>query len=314
MTDIILGLAIVWCLAAGLFVLALWVGGKVSGRVAALIGVVPAAAIGLHAFVLYDNPRLVWVLPVSSLVVVGNVTPLAVAFLGGLAWRHVPRPLVRKLAIVTPLFAVCVLVAYAGLLGGPPRCVNRVEDKIGLQSSQATGPVSAAATLLRLHGVAATESEMAALCLTRGWGTSRLGLYRGLKLKTASTPWDVELVSWTLEQLRDKPPEPVLILLEREDDATGAPRRQSAWGLVRMLPEVVVFIGFADDEIVDVGDPAVGREQWNVRNIRKAWQGLAFRLVRRSPAQPTEAAAAPSTAPATRLDQGEPLPASRQEP
>ena len=280
MTDIHIGLALVWLIAAVLFGLALWVGKRVGKWTAAALAIVPAAAIGVHAFVLFDNPRLVWALPVPNLVVVGNITPLAVMLLAGLAWRHIPPPVLRKLCMLVPLIVVCLLMAYAGLLGGPPRCYGLKKGDVGIQSSAATAAASAAATFLSLNGIEATEEEMARLCLSRRWGTSRLGLYRGLKLKTAGTAHDVELVAWTLDELRNKPPEPVLILLEREDDFTNAPRRHSSWGLMRALPEVVVFFGF-EGEIVNVGDPAMGREQWNVRNIEKAWQGIAFRLVPR---------------------------------
>src|SRR5690606_12744726 len=62
---------------------------------------------------------------------------------------------------------------------------------------------AAAATLLRHYDIPATETELVDLCLTRLEGTSLHGLYRGLKLKTAGTPWDVEAFNGNLEQLHE---------------------------------------------------------------------------------------------------------------
>src|SRR5439155_26252660 len=61
---------------------------------------------------------------------------------------------------------------------------NRWRRDICLQTSHATSSPAAAATLLRSHGIDTTEEEMARLCLTNPDGTSLLGLYRGLRLKT----------------------------------------------------------------------------------------------------------------------------------
>lgn len=285
MTDIYVGLGAVAVLAAGLFVLGQWLGKKLSRRWAAVVGLVPAAAIAAHVAVLLDNPRWAWALPVPNLVVVGDISPLAVAFLGGLAWRHIPPPVVRKLTFVVPLFIICILVSYWRLLGQPPRCTDSVLEGVAVQSSPATAAPAAAAAFLSLNGIETTEGEMAGLCLTRSWGTTRLGLYRGLKLGTTDAPQDLQLVSWTLEELREKPSGPVLLLLDEELDQTGDPRGGSRWGLARTLPAVAVFVGFATDETVDVVDPSVGREQWHIHYLKLAWQGLAYRLVPRDAAE-----------------------------
>ncbi|MFW6161911.1 MAG: hypothetical protein ACODAJ_04030 [Planctomycetota bacterium] len=285
MTDVYVGLGVMAVLAAGLFVLGQWLGKKLSRRWAVVVGLVPAAAIAAHLVVLLDNPRWAWVLPVPNLVVVGDISPLAVAFLAGLAWRHIPPPVVRKLTYIVPLCVISILVSYWRLLGQPPTCQNAVVEGATLQSSPATAAPAAAASFLSLNGIETTEGEMARRCLTRSWGTTRLGLWRGLKLRTADAPQDVQLVSWTLDELRQKPSGPVLLLLDKELDQTGDPRGWSRWGLARTLPAVGVFLGFETDEVVDVVDPNAGREQWNIRHLRLAWQGLAYRLVPDEPAE-----------------------------
>ena len=70
-----------------------------------------------------------------------------------------------------------------------------------MQSRGASCGPCCAVTLLRHCGIEADEREMSDLCLTTKSGTPSLGLYRGLKLKTNDTPWDVEVVRGDLEQL-----------------------------------------------------------------------------------------------------------------
>jgi len=43
----------------------------------------------------------------------------------------------------------------------------------------------------------------------------------------------------------------------------------------------VVFLGFADQDKVDMADPKVGREQWFVQGLTDLWKGQGFRLVPR---------------------------------
>ena len=96
-----------------------------------------------------------------------------------------------------------LLAATWPLLGRTPACSERW-DELGtcLQTTDYTCSPACAATLLKKYGIAATEQEMAELCLTRR-GTSWQGLYRGLKLKTAGTDWDVA----GLPAAPDEPPE-----------------------------------------------------------------------------------------------------------
>ena len=67
---------------------------------------------------------------------------------------------------------------------------------------------------MREHGIQASEQEMVELCLTRADGTPALGLYRGLKLKTRGTPWNVEVFRSGLEDLRNADRWPVILLVD----------------------------------------------------------------------------------------------------
>lgn len=96
------------------------------------------------------------------------------------------------LMVATGLLASYLAAAGWSLRGDHTRLCGTV-DRWGvcLQTSPySCGPASAAA-LLRLHGVSATEREMADLCLTRPGntlvsGTSDCGLARGLRAKLGS--------------------------------------------------------------------------------------------------------------------------------
>ena len=153
-----------------------------------------------------------------------------------------------------------------------------------VQTTPATCSPAAAATLLRAHGIAATEAEMAALCLTRERGTAALGLYRGLKLKTAGTPWDVEVFHTDPAGLRALVPAGPAILTVRFDPGPGIdPRYEQLWGWLPGVQHTVVVFGFtaAADGKVEMGDPVAGREHWSAKDLSVLWHGEGMRLVKR---------------------------------
>jgi len=278
--DLYQGIAAMWLLAACVFFVALRAGREMSRREATVFAAPALALIGLHSFVLLDNPRLAALLPVSNLVVVGNWLPLGVGWLAGLAWRHVPRPVWRKLLAVVPLTAVCAWHSYGWMRGEPPRCGDFWRSGVCIQTSRATCSAACAATLLKAHGIEASEAEMARLCLSRSWGTTRLGLYRGLKLKTAGS-YEVKPLSWTLDELRERSRRPVLLHVRLEPGAEVDPRYARDWGWTPGQAHAVVLFRFLPDDLVEMGDPSVGREKWHVDSLRVLWRGDGMRLVPR---------------------------------
>lgn len=248
--------------------------------------VLAVGALWLHAYVLLDNPLLARWLPFSNLVVVGNWSPLAAAFLAGLAWRRIPGGIPRKYVLLVPLMGLCLYRAYGPLAGEPPRCGDLWERGVVLQSSPSSCSAAAAATLLSAHGIPATEREMAELCLTRQWGTSNHGLYRGLKLKTGGTKYAVETFSGTAKELLERMDGPVLLLVRLEEGADVDPKYQSQWGWLPGVTHAVVFFkvgvevdGGTHPGLLDMGDPATGREAWTAKAIDDLWHGVGIRLV-----------------------------------
>jgi hypothetical protein len=77
-----------------------------------------------------------------------------------------------------------------------------------------------------------------------------LGTYRGLRIKTSNTPWRVHVLSHaTLAELR----------------------------------HAVVIFGFLPNNKIDMGDPSVGREKWNVESLNTLWNGEGILLYGNTP-------------------------------
>jgi hypothetical protein len=197
------------------------------------------------------------------------------------------------------LVAITLYLSFAHLALAPPVCADLWIDSVCIQTSRVTCSAAAAATLLRAHGIAATEHELARLCLTRRSGTSRLGLYRGLALKTRDSRWRVEVFGGNLELLREtfanRPGAAIMPELSLGSPASGPvilfvglpaksgldPRYADQWGWLPGVQHAVVFDGFAGDRRVIVGDPSMGAEYWLEQGVRDLWwSGVGLRLVR----------------------------------
>jgi hypothetical protein len=224
-------------------------------------------------------------------IVVGNWIPPLTGFLAGLAWSLIARTaqptgsravLARRLAVVLALQALAWLAVLRPIWGAAPRCRDRWEGDICIQTTDFTCTAACAATLVKAHGIGATEQEMAELCLTRE-GTPWQGLYRGLKIKTKGTPWDVEVVHGGLDRLRSLPDGPAIL-------AAGVPRGPR---VARIYTErygwtpgdwhSVLFFGFLGNGLVAMADPTpgIGRENWSEDDLRVLWRGRGMRLVPR---------------------------------
>ena len=121
---------------------------------------------------------------------------------------------------------------------------------------------------------------MTQLCLTSKRGTPLLGVYRGLKLKTRDTQWEVEVVRSSVDQLRQGNSFPVVVPVRLE----SPPVMGAGW--LRGQDHAVVLFGFTRDDRAVVGDPTLryrGRTLWTVEELRQRRRGEALRLVTRKP-------------------------------
>jgi hypothetical protein len=281
MNDLRLAAAVMAAVTIAAFALGLALGRRLPPRAGAALAFAVCAFIVAFVFHLSDRLLIARLLPFSGVIVLGDWLPPAVAVLAGLAWRRMPGAPWRRAVLVVPLVTICGLRSYGRLFGDvPPLGQARWKAAVCRQTSQASCGPAAAATLLEAHGIEATEAEMATLCLTRDAGTSMLGVYRGLKLKTRGTRWGVEAFRGDTETLRREPG--AVILSVRLDPGPGVDARyQQLWGWAPGVNHTVVFFGFRDDGNADVGDPAAGREQWREEDVRVLWHGEGIRLVSR---------------------------------
>ena len=192
----------------------------------------------------WDDTRLVRLLPVSSMIILGNWLPLATAFLAGFAWQTVPGYWLRRYASAATLLIVGEYALIHPMLGAPPHCLNKWSDGISLQTTYATCSAACAATVLRAKGIPASEQEMAELCLTRHNGTNWQGLYRGLKLKTAGTDWDVEVFHADVATLRRLAPDAIIITVKLDTSKVHDRRYIDDWGWQPNVSHSSVFFNF----------------------------------------------------------------------
>lgn len=255
-----------------------------------LLALAVVLSLVLYSHYLWNNTALANLLPYSNLIVLANWFPLFFIALAGIIARMDEISCPRRIALEALVCSAALFAAIHPLLGRAPRCGNRwTRDGECVQTTSYTCSAASAATLLRAHGIIASEEEMSQLCLTRN-GTSWMGLYRGLKLKTEGTPWDVEVVECDLRDIHQFADRPMIldVGLPTTTSRYATMYREAGW--VPGQKHSVVLLGFRDARTARVFDPApnIGREDWNKSLLSTLWQGRAIRLVRRAP-QPWQA-------------------------
>lgn len=253
---------------------------------AAIVIVLCGAVYGLWG---WDQIWLSTFIPASTLIVLGNWLPLFAAALAGIAVRATELPLWRRGFCASGMLAAGFYAAAFPILGTSPLCTNNWQDSICLQSTPFSCSAASTATLLRAHGIAATEQEMAELCLTshKRNGTSWQGVFRGLSLKTEGTDWKVEVFKTARGQVNADQAarffdRPALLVACLPTDEQVDPMYQEACGWIPGQPHAVVFFEMRDDHTAVIGDPQFGRELWTRDDLGVLWSGLGFRLVPRS--------------------------------
>jgi hypothetical protein len=280
MTDIYLAIGIVLCVAV-LAALSAYRAARWGGRwLGVSVAVLTVTAMGLHVAYFRHSIWPARVLPVSSMMILAEPSPVLAGVLVGVGAVILPGGAVRRGGWLVALAAVCLFASYGFLLGTPPQLRNVWRNGVCRQTSLASCGPAAAATLLAEHGILATEAEMARLCVTTGDGTSTRGIYRGLVLKAAGTDRRVEPFLGDVEALR-KLDGPVLLNVRLDLRPDTDPRYVEKWGWRPGVPHTVVFFRCRPDGRFVIGDPAVGREVWDQKAIDTLWHGEGLRLVPR---------------------------------
>lgn len=297
MFDLYLGLFISLAISTVLFFLAYRWGKSASVRMGNLLTTALVLLLVLYIRDLWNSESVAQLLPYSNLIIIGNWLVPTVAILGGLAWHRLPGKFFRKSILVGSMLAVAGYSLVHPLRGEVPQCDNLWENGVCLQSTNASCSPASAATMLRAYDIPATEQEMAQLCLTRLSGTHWKGLYRGLKLKTAGTPWDVEIFTGaTIDDLRMKAEYgPIILTVGLPWNIGPASSYEREWGWIRGVSHSVVLFKFWSSEVANIGDPSVsdGRENWTEHDLRVLWQCRGIRLVPRDKTPATLALSKP---------------------
>ncbi|MEX2026646.1 MAG: hypothetical protein WEH44_05085 [Pirellulaceae bacterium] len=281
--DLIMGCAIVAALAAGLFVLTLRATRSSADRTLNLLAILAVCTLGWYIQNVWYDVRLARWLPYAGLIVLGNWLPLFAAVLAAVAWQSAAGSRIRQVILTGAMLATGSYALVYPLLGSAPHCGDKW-DKMGtcLQTTKLTCSAACAATLLERHGIGATEQEMAELCLTR-CGTSWQGLYRGLKLKTAGTSWDVEIVRCRPDELAQLAERPLILSVGLESGLPADTEFTREFGWVPGVNHSVVLTGFTNSGLAVIADPSIemSREQWDRPMLATLWRGYAIRLVPR---------------------------------
>lgn len=281
MGDIYLGLLVLAVVSTATFGAGRAIGRRVSPRVANGICLLLVVMLVAYIACVWDRTVLAGLLPFSNLIVLGNWLPLEAGFLGGLASTQFGMPAWRRGLTVVGLQLAGVVVVLFPLIGPAPRCGDVWSEGICQQTTKQTCSAASAATLLKLYGIDATEQEMANLCLTRR-GTNWMGLYRGLKKKTAGTEWDVEVFTGSADQLCSLR-SPAILSVGLAHEARSDRFYQTELGWRPGMRHSVVLLGFVTD-LVEIGEPTpdVGREHWTNGDLRELYLGQGMRLIHRA--------------------------------
>lgn len=280
MWDLLVSLVIMSTLTACLAVAGAMLQ-RLHGRRSLAFSVSFAVGVMVIYFVcLWNSPLLVTILPFSSAVILGNWLAPGGGFLAGVLFSsRVVHPF-RRTLLACSLLLLCGYSLVSPLLGTAPRCANvEFERILEFQTTESTCSAACAAGLLRLHGIPATEREMAELCLTRR-GTHWLGVYRGLKLKTAGTEWDVVAERLSVPQILASGSAPGVLSLSLHGWASS---RSEDSELSSLAGHSVVMLGLRRPGEASVFDPSpdYGFDVWTEGALRGVDSAIRLRLVSR---------------------------------
>lgn len=272
-------------IAAGMMVIVSLISGLIAARLARHMGkqvrlVGMLVLVGLLVWAGFHlRGSLVWakIIPWSGVPVAGNwAMPLA-AMVVGIGWRSLPEGLMRRLALMLPLLGIATYSTLQPFFVQIPVTRNIVIEGLHRQSTDETCSPAAAATLLQWHGIRTTEKEMAELARTNLQGTTSLGLYRSLVLKTRGTPFGVGVMTSGNRQMLGTRGMAILTVgyTDTQDPMAQEMMRN---GFQPGVFHSVVFFRFLPNGMALIGDPSTGMEQWPAQTLRFLWQGEAIYL------------------------------------
>ncbi len=232
----------------------------------------------LYSLFAWNRPVLTQFLPHASLIVLANWHPVLGSFFAGMYITSDRVRLFRRMLVGTATLGLAGYSIIAPLTGRSPECTPTDQHKILVtQSTPHTCSAAVAASLLRIHGIPATEGTMAELCLTRE-GTHWLGVYRGLKLMTQKSRWDVVVEPFSSDAVRSLGNRPAILAVNIDTDDIGPAIEH---GFCDNAGHSVLALGPSNGAGVVVFDPAptYGIENWNKLMLQSVSSGVILSLV-----------------------------------
>lgn len=258
-----------------------------SHALALLVGSGTVVAMCAYVWLLHERLIIVRWIAASSAIVLSNVIPPAALLLAGIVSQQAEIPRIRRYGIVLAMSMAAASTVARHLVPTAPLPSNPwyLED-VCVQTTPSSCSAASAASLLRYHGIQATEREMMRLCLTSSHGTPPLGLYRGLKLKTRDRSFDVRVLAKPVREYHaSELPAVLLLSAEAPVVAFGTWRDRLEHG---QNGHTVVLYAFTVGGEAVVGDPAIGLRAYSLKTLERTYQGSGVTLVRRAP-RPTSA-------------------------
>ncbi len=293
--DLAAGLAWLVLASVGLTVMGFCIARSLPRFVYNSLAVLTVAVLFAFGVGWHGSLRLAEWLPVTNVILLGNLLPPLACFFSGLILGQRAMPWANRVG--TGLLISCLgwYTPVSDLMLQPfPASICWVREGVWLQTLPESCSASAAVTLLDHYGIESSEAEMMRLSLTRRRGTPLLGLYRGLKLKTQQTSWDVRVVRGALEELLAGQEAPILLRVRPQDGSAAGwlPRGEAE--------HAVVLLANTPDGLVEIGDPADHvrpRNQWTREKLERRWLGEGFQIVPRFPTDGTQLGEAASHPP-----------------
>ncbi|MEW4563429.1 cysteine peptidase family C39 domain-containing protein [Bremerella sp. JC770] len=240
--------------------------------------IIVLALVGLYTAFVWESLYLTELLPFSNLIILSNVYPLAALTLAAIASNRLRDRGWRRVVPMSGLLGAGVWSLVYPIMGQAPECqMNWDTQGICYQTTDQTCTAACAATLLNYYEISTTEEEMAELCLTRQ-GTSWKGFYRGLKLKTKDSPYQVRMDYLTPQELAVAG-RPVVLRVGKRSwfgsvNAAGLP---DGWN-VGEIHSVVCLGQIQGYYVIADPNPDIGIEFWSEEELSQVWDGHSARL------------------------------------
>lgn len=282
MIDLLTGFAFVLLMSVVALLIGRQCPGKIGGK--SKLAIVLGCIVMICLLRVFVEERL-WVarcLPFSGALTCVALSPVFACAAVGFGWELLGPSTWRRLLVGVPLIGIATFASFRMFVDRrAPTQFDYRSDGWVLQTTQASCSPSSAANLLKHYGIAANESEMVDRCLTTYRGTTRLGLYRGLKRKLAGTNFQPRPFWGDVDTLLARS-EPAIIFVELRTDQGIDPRYINKWGWRVGLKHVVLYLGRdpEDKDQVCIIDPAVGPENWPIHSLRLLFQGEAVEIQR----------------------------------